>query len=820
VPQLSGGPVRILRVIARLNVGGPALHVSYLAAGLDRIGYETTLAAGRVSTGEESMEYVARDAGVEPVFLSALQREISPVRDAESVRQLVRLIRELRPHILHTHTAKAGALGRTAALLAGSARPPVVVHTFHGHVLRGYFGPARTRAFLELERRLARTTDALVAVSPEVRDDLVALGVAPAERFTVIRLGIDLGARLAGDGATRSELGLADDAFVVGWFGRMTEIKRVDDLLRALARLLAREPRALLLLVGDGPLRAGLERLARELGVANAVRFLGYRNDVGALYGICDAIALTSANEGTPVVAIEALAARVPVVSTDVGGVSDVVRDGTSGFLTPPGDLDAFAARLATLASDEDLRRRFGEQGRRDVVPRYSVDRLVADVDTLYRALLDDVPRRAPGKEPSTKPLAPTLPPVRSRAARPLRIAILSQYFPPEVGATQSRMQAFAEHLAGRGHEVTVICEFPSHPHGVIPPSYRGKLLEDDRSNAYRIIRTWIKTNPRKTQTTRLELYLSYMALATAVSPKLGRLDVVLATTPPLFTAVAGVAIARTQHIPFVLDVRDLWPAAATSLDQISPELAPYAVWLERFLYRTADAVVAVTKPFCEHIDAIRDGGRACALVANGTLDLFFEDVAAEPRDDDAYLVTFAGTLGIAQALPSVLDAAALMQDHVRFQLVGDGPLKEILAEDAAGRGLANVVFRPQLPLEGMPPVLAASDALLVSLSAHPTFRGFVPSKLNDFMAAGKAVILAAAGESARVVDEAGAGVVVPPEDPEALAAAVRFLRDNPDEAAAMGARGRAFARTRMRSRQAERLEAVLTDVVERWRRR
>ncbi|HZT90908.1 MAG TPA: glycosyltransferase [Gaiellaceae bacterium] len=811
-------PTRILRIIARLNVGGPALHVSYLTRRLDEIGYETTLCAGRVGPGEGSMEYVADELGVAPVFVPELQREISPFIDAAAVRRLVQLIRETRPHILHTHTAKAGAVGRMAALLAGPSKPPVVLHTFHGHVLRSYFGATQTHAFRALEAGLARVSDALIAVSPEVRDDLVGLGVAPADKIAVIRLGLDLGRRLEGSLVARAELALPDDAFVVGWFGRMTEIKRVDLLLESFARLRRDVPEAVLLLAGDGPLRERLETQARELGLDGSCRFLGFRQDVGPLYGAIDALALTSANEGTPVVAIEALAARVPVVATDVGGVRDVVAPGRSGFLVPSGDSRAITDRLAELARDRELRRRLGEAGRLHVLPRYSVDRLVADVDTLYGALLDEraARRHRDGRQVSQR-LPRALPPVRTRTARPLRVLLVSQYFPPEVGATQSRVQSFAEHLSDRGHDVTVISEFPNHPRGVIPPQYAGRLIEDDRSNAYRILRTWVKTNPEKTQVTRLEFYLSYMAMAALAAPRAGRPDVVLATTPPLFTAAAGLAIARAWRAPFVLDVRDLWPAAATSLNQISGGLVTRgAELLERQLYRSADAVVAVTKPFCEHIDRLRGKPPATALIPNGTLDLFFGAADGAGPANGGFTVTFAGTLGIAQALPSVLDAAAELADGFVVQLVGDGPMRDQLVADAEGRGLANVRFRPQMPLESIPPVLATSDALLVSLAAHPTFRSFIPSKMVDFMATGRPVILAAAGEAARLAEGSRAAVVVPPEDPRALADAIRWVRDHPAEAREMGRRGREFARTRLRSVQAERLEQVLVDTVER----
>jgi glycosyltransferase involved in cell wall biosynthesis len=385
-------PIRVLRVIARLNVGGPALHVAYLSAGLQARGYETTLVAGELARGEESMAAVAEGRGVEVLAVSELHREVSPVRDLVAAFRLAGLIRKLRPHVVHTHTAKAGAVGRVAVLLSGVRPRPIVVHTFHGHVLRGYFGPLQESGFRLLERLLARGTDALVAVSPQVRDDLVGLGVAPADRFVVVRLGIELEERVGGDGdartRTRRLLGVPDDRFLVGWMGRMTAVKRTDDVLLAFKELRDRGVDAGLCLVGDGPDRDGLEERAYELGIARHVFSLGYQDAVADWYAAFDALILPSANEGTPVSVIEALAARRPVVATDVGGVSDVVRDGVDGFLVEAGDTTALAERLATLAGDETLRTRMGEAGRERVLQRYAVSRLVDDVDRLYRSLL------------------------------------------------------------------------------------------------------------------------------------------------------------------------------------------------------------------------------------------------------------------------------------------------------------------------------------------------------------------------------------------------------------------------------------------------
>lgn len=828
-------PIRLLRVIARLNVGGPALHVSYLTKDLASRGYETTLVTGSVGDDEGSMEYIANDLGVEPRFIEQLRRDISVAPDFVATAALRRLIRQLEPDIVHTHTAKAGAVGRAAALAAGLRRRPLLVHTFHGHVLHGYFTPVVTAAFTAVERSLARHTDALIAVSPQIRDDLVRLRVAPAGRIAVVRLGLSLDTRVAADpgarAAVRRELEIADGAVVVGWLGRMTQIKRVDDLLRAFAQVCRRNDTAVLVLVGGGPMSGRLESLARELRIADRCRFVGYRADIARYLAAFDIVALTSANEGTPVSLIEAQAAGVPVVATDVGGTRDVVLDGVTGLLAPGGDVAAIADRLALLVEDDALRRELGAHGPQRTSERYDRPRLADDLDRLYRSLLlERSPRYRRVFDSRSRPLPRALRPPEAktpiRASRNrLRVVLLSQYFPPEVGATQSRMQVFAEYLADMGHDVTVICEFPNHPRGTIPESYRGMWVEDDRSNPYRVLRVWVMAHRKKTQATRMQFYLSYMGMATAVAPRAGHADVVLATSPPLFTAVAGAAIARMNRAPFVLDVRDLWPAAAVSLDQIVSKVAVrVGAGLEAWLYREAAQTIGVTRPFCEHIDAFRRHGPRSVLIPNGTLDIFFgakPDGARGPLGGEGrFVVTFAGTHGIAQGLPAVLDAASLLDDSVSMAFVGDGPVRDALIADATERGLENVRFIDQVPLEETPPLLAASDALLVPLSRHPTFQTFVPSKLIDFMAVGRPIILSAAGEAERIVRTAGAGVVVEPEDPAALARAVRYLQEHPDEAREMGQRGEMFARRRLRALQAERLEAVLLDVADRWRAR
>jgi glycosyltransferase involved in cell wall biosynthesis len=371
--------MRIVHAIARLNVGGAAQQVLELAAGQNRRGHETVVAAGRLAEGEESMTYLADELGVEVVHVPELRRELS-ARDLVAARRLRALIRERRPHVLHTHAAKAGATGRLGALAAGSARPPVRVHTFHGHVLRGYFGARQERLFTAIERGLGRATSALIAPSEEVRDDLVRLGVAPAHRFEVIRYGFRFE-----DPPRARDLGLPEETFVVGWAGRLTEIKRPLDLVRTLAALRDLGVDATFVLLGDGELRPAVEALAADLGVADRLRLMGYQRGLAEWHAAFDALLLTSANEGTPVAVLEALAAGRPVVATAVGGVPDVVEDGVTGLLAPAGDTEGLARALERLARDPELRSEMGRRGAGQVRERFGLERMVEEVEAVYR---------------------------------------------------------------------------------------------------------------------------------------------------------------------------------------------------------------------------------------------------------------------------------------------------------------------------------------------------------------------------------------------------------------------------------------------------
>ncbi|MEY2517342.1 MAG: hypothetical protein QOJ89_4700 [bacterium] len=392
---ISGpGAVRVVRIIARLNIGGPAIQAITLTRRMAERGYATRLVRGRESAEEGSMDDLALALGVPTTRLAGLRRDPG-ARDLTSVVALARLLRRDRPQIVHTHAAKGGTLGRAATLLAYPRRRtrPVLVHTFHGHSLTGYFSPHIARVYTAIERLLARRTDALVAVSPEVRDDLAALGVAPADSFTVIPLGFDLalflddGDRARRRAVVRASWGADADDEVVTLVARLVPIKRVDRFL-AIAGELAARPRTRFVVVGDGELREQLQSSAAAHALGDRLRWAGFRRDIADVCVASDVVVLTSDNEGTPVSLIEAQAAAVPVVSTDVGGVAFAVRDGETGLLAPADDDAGFARAVSGLLDDPQLAQRLAAAGRAHARELFAIERLVDDVDDLYRRLL------------------------------------------------------------------------------------------------------------------------------------------------------------------------------------------------------------------------------------------------------------------------------------------------------------------------------------------------------------------------------------------------------------------------------------------------
>lgn len=381
----SSRRIKVIHVIARMNVGGPALLIDSVHRLLDTGEVESILVTGEVDVDE--IDYLSADrprSGVRR--LHGLGRAVRPLDDLRTLVGLVRLFRAERPDIVHTHTAKAGVLGRLAAVVA---RIPIRVHTYHGHVLSGYFRPVVTWSIVRLERVLARTSTALVAVGHRVRDDLLSAGIGRAEQFTVIAPGVSIRPSLDRRSA-RQRLGLPDDAPVVVYVGRLTAIKRPDRLIEAFRTVRRSITDARLIVVGGGELADQVASNVRDLG--NSVELLGWRSDVHDIYPAADVVALSSDNEGMPVTLIEASCHGIPCVTTDVGSAGEVVIDGRTGFVTEI-SADALARGIEQILSDRDVASRFSAAARTRALDDFAETRMVDDHALLYRRLVEQ--RRA-----------------------------------------------------------------------------------------------------------------------------------------------------------------------------------------------------------------------------------------------------------------------------------------------------------------------------------------------------------------------------------------------------------------------------------------
>jgi len=395
-----------------------------------------------------------------------------------------------------------------------------------------------------------------------------------------------------------------------------------------------------------------------------------------------------------------------------------------------------------------------------------------------------------------------------------LRVLLVSQYYGPEVGATQNRMHAFVEALCAAGHEVTVICEQPNHPQGMFHEGYGRRPLQRERRERLTINRVWVLTSPNKTTLRRLLFYGTFAAGAFALTAVGRSYDIVLATSPPLPGAFAAALAARLRRMPVVLDVRDLWPAAAEALGELSnPRVVKLFEAVERWLYRHAVAVTATTRPFCLHIDAVA-GAQVATHVPNGALDELVALPGAPPPAGDPFRIGYFGNFGIAQGLSIVLDAAVeLSGEPIEFVLVGGGPLEAELQARVAELGLSTVRVRPGVGTARVGELMLSCHALLIPLNAHPLLADFIPSKLYDAMAVGRPAIVATRGEAAEFVTEHGFGMVIAPEDGAALAGVARRLAGDRHFAARLGAAGKAASGAFARSSQAARLCAILQSI-------
>ncbi len=377
----------ILHIIARMNIGGPALHVAQLSSGLLQKGFETTLVSGRQADTEGDMTDLAEEYGLRFHFYNNLGARLSPLNDLYACSKLWRLMRLTSPRIVHTHTAKAGALGRIAAKLA---KVPIIVHTFHGHVFTGYWGSGISKIIIFIERILARLSTVILTVSESVRYELLQHNIAPPEKIYVLPLGLDLNIYKncsAKTGEFRQELGIGTDLPLIGNVGRLVPIKNHRYFLMAAQLMVEAGFDGRFVIVGSGQLEIELQKLSRDIGIGDRVIFTGWRRDLDRIYADLDVLVNTSINEGTPYAIIEAMAARVPVVATSVGGVPDIINSEMTGYLVSPDDVNSLVDTIHCALETPDA---ILDAAQSYALENHDLERMINRTVTFYSKLLKE----------------------------------------------------------------------------------------------------------------------------------------------------------------------------------------------------------------------------------------------------------------------------------------------------------------------------------------------------------------------------------------------------------------------------------------------
>lgn len=403
-----------------------------------------------------------------------------------------------------------------------------------------------------------------------------------------------------------------------------------------------------------------------------------------------------------------------------------------------------------------------------------------------------------------------------------MRILYVSQYFPPEIGAPAARVSELSKHWVRHGHEVTVLTGFPNHPDGKVHPGYEKKLRRltcRERWEGVEVVRTWLMPLPNRKPWERIGNYTSFCVSAALRGLPLPRPDVVIATSPQLLVGVAGWWLARLKRVPLVFEVRDIWPDAIVASGVGSPDsaLARILTAISRFMHRKADRIVVVTDAFeRELVEAWGVDSGKISVVPNGVdLELFTPEERPPEASGSTFTVSYVGTLGLAHGLDLVLDAAGRLRSRpIRFLIVGEGAERRHLEARIGREGLDNVSVLGQLPRREIPGVIAGSDACLVLLKPAPIFETVIPTKMLEFMACGRPVILGVKGQARAVLEEAQAGITISPGDPDQLIEAIQRLCDDPRLRLSLGRNGRRFIEDRMsRAATAERYIRALKDI-------
>lgn len=760
--------IKVLRIITRLNIGGPSIHVSLLTRGLDPDRFESVLVSGTVSALEGDMNYVPQGMGIRPILIPSLKREIHLAGDLKCLVRLVKLLKEERPDIVHTHTAKAGTLGRFAVFLhnLGRREKVLVVHTFHGHVLHGYFSRMKSKMFMWAERILASITDVIIAISEsQMRELAQTYCLAPENKFRIVKLGFDLSAFSCLEklrGRFNRDLGVDPDTILIGIVGRLVSIKNHRMFLDAAGILCKENPdiRVKFVVVGDGELRQELIAHAGEIGIADYVIFCGWKKNLPRIYADLDILALTSINEGTPVSIIEAMACSVPVISTDAGGVRDMLgplsAEGQSerfnvcccGVLCRQNDAQGLADGIRFLISNPRLREDISEAARDFVHQHYTEKRLIKDIESIYGELLQG--QADPAQQQGQLKTQIQFP------VSPLKVLqVYKDYYPPVIGGVEGHINLIAKGLKQRGMDVEVL---------VSNTCARPQIEEIE--------------GIRVTKAPQLGRFASAPLNLTFPSwlRKLGKEADIIHFHFPNPTAEIASLLARWKGKVVVTYHSDIVRQARMA--------KLYAPFMREFLSR-ADLIMATSPNYVRSSEVLREFQDKCRIIPFGVDLTRFEctsetakAVRAVRRTYGPGIILFVGRFRYYKGLYMLIEAMKMARG--KLLLIGSGPMeKELKCRVAQDPELDDrVFFLGALSEQQVSAYFHACDVFVLPSIVRSEAFGIV---LLEAMACARPVISTELGTGTSFVNQHGkTGLVVPPNNPTALAHAVNFLLDNP----------------------------------------
>ena len=787
--------IKILRIITRLNIGGPSIHVSLLTKGLDPERFESILVSGNVSDLEGDMSYVARDLGIKPMIVPSLKREISLHRDIRTLIHLLHILAQEKPDIVHTHTAKAGTLGRIAVFIHNRLhkRKVLAIHTFHGHVLHGYFSRLKSEMVIWAERLQAKATDVIIVISGSQKNELSRkYRIAPERKFRTVKLGFDLqpfSSVKSLKGQFRRRIGVEPKTVLIGIVGRLVAIKNHKMFLDTAKIFIGKNPgiQVKFMIIGDGELRQELMSYSAVLGLSNHVIFCGWIKDLPEVYADLDILVLTSKNEGTPVSIIEAMASSVPVISTDAGGVRDLIGslrsrfdlDGFEvckrGLICRQGDADGLAKGIQFVLMNSGFRQEISNVACKFVRRDYSEDRLLTEIESIYLNLIEGQ---------SCEQVREKAAVIQLGARPPLKVLqVYKDYYPPVVGGVEGHINLLANGLKDRGIRVEVLVS-----------NTRAKL-EMENIDGIRVIKA-----PQLGRFASAPLNASLSAWVR----KLGKDADVIHFHFPNPTGEIASLIAGLSNKTVVTYHSDIVRQARLA--------KLYSPLLQRFL-KGSDVIIATSPNYVKSSDVLHQFRDKCKVIPFGIdLSRFApndntkKEVAGIRGNYEGPIALFIGKFRYYKGLYVLLEAMKMVEGTLL--LVGIGPMERNLKKQvAADDELKNkIFFLGELSDEDIVSHLHACDVFVFPSIFRSEAFGIV---LLEAMACGKPLISTELGTGTSFVNQhQETGLVVRPKDGKALAGAINYLFVNPE------VRGRFGKAARERVEKYFCLDKMVEDVI------